>query len=102
MSPVATSTLSSRIAEVVPSIVRRPRPSSPIRTPQVSSSSTSVVAFDRLPSFSFSRISRHVLRRPVSSIRGTAKSVSPAGACARTRKRSLIGAETNHLWPVSR
>lgn len=38
---------------------------------------------------------------PSSSTRGTRKQVSPSGACASTRKPSDIGAEQNHLCPVS-
>ena len=58
---------------------------------------------DRLPSLSFSRCSRKTLRLPSGSTRGTRKQVSPLpGTWARTRKRSHIGAEQNHLCPVSR
>ena len=43
------------------------------------------------------------MRLPSGSTRGTRKQVSPLpGTCARTRKRSHIGAEQNHLCPVSR
>ncbi len=34
-------------------------------------------------------------------MRGSRKHDRPPSACASTRKTSLIGAEQNHLWPVS-
>ena len=43
-----------------------------------------------------------MLRLPSGRTRGTTKQVSPPGACASTRNMSHIGAEVNHLWPVSR
>ncbi len=82
-------------------MVRTPRPSSPTRRAQVPSNSTSAEAFDRLPSLSLSRWIRNTLRVPSSNTRGTRKQVSPPGACASTRKPSDIGAEQNHLCPVS-
>ena len=94
-------TQSSRVADTISMIVRTPRPSSPSRRAQVPSSSTSADAFDRLPSLSFSRCSRNVLRVPSGSTRGTTKQVSPPGAWASTRNTSHIGAEQNHLCPVS-
>ncbi len=33
-------------------------------------------------------------------MRGSAKHDRPSSVCARTRKRSHIGAEQNHLWPT--
>ena len=96
------STQSSRVAATMSRIVRMPRPSSPTRTPQVPSSSTSDDALDRLPSLSLSRCSAKGLRVPSSRTRGTRKQPTPASVCASTRKASLIGAEQNHLWPVSR
>lgn len=50
---------------------------------------------------SFSRWIANALRVPSGSTRGTRKQVSPPGACASTRKPSDIGAEQNHLCPVS-
>jgi hypothetical protein len=41
------------------------------------------------------------LRVPSGRTRGTRKQLRPGGAWARTRKASLIGAEQNHLCPVS-
>ena len=41
-----------------------------------------------------------LLREPSGRIRGIAKQEIPSGAWARTKKRSLIGAEQNHLCPV--
>lgn len=83
-------------------IVRTPRPSSPIRRAHVPSNSTSAEALDRLPSLSLSRWIANGLRVPSGSTRGSRKHVSPPGACARTRNPSDIGAEQNHLCPVSR
>ncbi len=82
-------------------IVRTPRPSSPTRRAHVPSNSTSADAFERLPSLSLSRWMRNTLRLPSSRTRGTRKQVSPSGACASTRNPSDIGAEQNHLCPVS-
>ena len=39
---------------------------------------------------------------PSGSTRGRKKQVRPAGAWARIRKPSHMGAEKNHLWPVTR
>ena len=86
----------------MPRMVRMPRPSSPTRTAQAPSSSISDDAFERLPSLSFRRCSRISLRVPSSSTRGSRKQPMPASVWARTRNASLIGAEQNHLWPVSR
>ncbi len=102
MSALDPSTQSSRVAATISTIVRTPRPSSPSRRARVPSSSISAEALDRLPSLSFSRCSRRTLREPSGSTRGTTKQVSPPGAWASMRKTSLIGAEQNHLWPVSR
>ncbi len=88
---------SRRVACTMSMMVRTPRPSSPIRLPQVPSSSTSLEAFEWLPSLSLSRWRAKVLRVPSSSARGTTKQVSPPDAWASTRKTSLIGAEQNHL-----
>lgn len=82
-------------------MVRTPRPSSPTRCPHVPSNSTSLEAFDLLPSLSLSRWIAKALRVPSASTRGTRKQLSPPGACASTRKPSDIGAEQNHLCPVS-
>ena len=42
------------------------------------------------------------LRDPSGRHRGMRKQLSPPGAWASTKKASDIGAEQNHLWPVSR
>ena len=94
------STQSSRVWLTISMIVGTPRPSSPNSRPQVPSNSTSLEAFDLLPSLSLRRWMRKVLRVPSSSTRGTRKQLSPPGACASTRKPSDIGAEQNHLCPV--
>ena len=87
-------------------IARTPRPGSPTSTPTVPSNSISADAFERLPSLSLSRWMRKTLRMPRVSIRGTKRHVSPSSTgprrvCASTRKPSDIGAEQNHLCPVS-
>ena len=64
--------------------------------------STSLDAFERLPSLSFSRCSANVFRLPSASTRGTTKQLSPSGAWASTRNTSTCGAEQNHLCPFSR
>ena len=58
-------------------------------------------AFERSPSLSLRRSIRNALRVPSGSTRGTRKHESPAGACARTRNASHIGAEQNHFSPSS-
>jgi hypothetical protein len=95
-------TQSWRVADTISMIVRIPRPSSPRRIAQVSSNSSSLEAFERLPSLSLSRTIVRVLRVPSGRTRGTTKHVTPSGACASTRNTSFIGAEVNHLCPVSR
>jgi len=79
-----------------------PRPSSPTRRAQVPRYSTSLEAFERLPSLSLSRWRWKGLRLPSGRQRGTQKQVmrSPS-VFARVRKPSLMGAEQNHLCPVS-
>ena len=96
------STQSSRVVLTISMIAGTPRPGSPTSQPVVPSNSTSLEALDRSPSLSLSRCSRIALRLPSGSTRGSRKQVSPSGPWARTRNRSLIGAEQNHLCPVSR
>ncbi len=98
----APVTQSRRVIVTISMIARTPRPSSPTRHPTVPSNSTSLDALDRLPSLSFRRCSRNTLRPPSGSTRGTRKQVGPADVRASTRKTSHIGAEQNHLCPVSR
>ena len=83
-------------------IVATPRPSSPSCSAQVPSYSISELALAVLPSLSLSRWMAKALRVPSGSQRGTTKQVSPASVCASVRKPSHIGAEQNHLCPVSR
>ena len=93
-------TQSSRVWFTISTMVRTPRPSSPTSQPTAPSYSISDEALERLPSFSFSRISDIALSAPPGSTRGTRKQDRPPGAWARVRNRSHIGAEVNHLWPV--
>ncbi len=102
MPAALPSTQSRRVALTISMMVGTPRPASPTCQASAASNSTSAEALDRLPSLSLSRCSRTALRVPSGSTRGRRKQVSPAGAWARTRNRSLMGAEQNHLCPVSR
>ena len=101
MPAAVPSTQSSRVWLTISMIVRIPRPGSPTSRAQVPSSSISAEAFERSPSLSFSRWMRKTLRSPSGSTRGTWKHESPSSVCPRTRNRSDIGAEQNHLCPVS-
>ncbi len=102
MPPAAISAQSSRVMLTISMIVATPRPSSPTSQPSAPSYSTSLDALDLLPSLSLSRCRKKALRVPSGSTRGTRKQDRPPGAWARVRNRSDIGAEVNHLWPVSR
>ena len=82
-------------------MVGTPRPSSPTMRAQAPSNSTSLDAFERLPSLSFRRWRWKRLRVPSGRQRGSRKHDRPRSVCASTRKASHIGAEQNHLWPVS-
>ncbi len=99
---VAPSTQSRRVWPTMSMMVRTPRPSSPTGHATARSSSISLEALDRLPSLSLSRWRRNpALRSPSGSHRGTRKHDSPWGAWASMRKTSHMGAEQNHLCPVS-
>ena len=93
---------SSLVWLTISMMVRTPRPSSPINWPETSASSISLDAFDRSPSLSFSRWIRMGFRVPSGLQRGTRKQLIPPGAWASIKKASDIGAEQNHLCPVSR
>ena len=93
---------SRRVWLTISRMAGTPRPSSPTSCAHDASISISADALDRLPSLSLSRWSRKPFRLPFGEMRGTRKQESPFGACARTRKASLIGAEQNHLCPVNR
>ena len=95
-------TQSSLVALTIAMIVATPRPGSPTCQASAPSNSTSAEALDRLPSLSLSRCRRIPLRVPSGSTRGSRKQVSPAGPWASVRNRSDMGAEQNHLCPVSR
>ncbi len=98
--PVEPSTQSSLVWFTISTIVGTPRPSSPTRLAHAASSSISAEAFDRFPSLSLRRWMRNPFRVPSGRTRGRRKQVRPAGAWARTRNASDVGAEQNHLWPV--
>jgi hypothetical protein len=101
MKPDEASAQSSRVSCTIWMMVRTPAPSAPMRKAKAPANSTSLDALERLPSLSLSRCSRSALTEPSGGKRGTKKQVSPPGACASTRKASHIGAERNHLWPVT-
>src|SRR5579883_665238 len=65
------------------------------------SSSISLEALDRLPSLSLSRCRWTGLGEPSGRHLGTRKHDRPRPAWASISQASLIGAEQNHLWPVS-
>ena len=93
---------SSRVWLTISMMVRTPRPSSPINWLQTPDISISLEAFDRSPSLSFNRWMRIGLRVPSGRQRGVRKQLRPPGAWASIKKASDIGAEQNHLCPVSR
>ena len=109
ISAADPTTQSSRVWLTISRMAASPRPGSPTGQPAAPSSSTSAEALARLPSLSLSRCRWKRLRVPSGRTRGTRKQLSPAGpgpsadagVWARTRKASLIGAEQNHLCPVS-
>ena len=101
ISAAEPSMQSRRVSMTISMMVATPRPSSPTRQACAPVNSTSLEAFDPSPSLSFSRISRNAFRSPSSRRRGIRKQLSPAGACASTRKPSHIGAEKNHLCPTN-
>ena len=100
--PAEDSAQSSRVSVTMSRMVRMPWPSSPSRKPNVSENSTSLEAFERLPSLSFKRWKRSPLSVPSSRMRGTRKQLSASPVLASMMKASDIGAERNHLWPTSR
>ena len=93
---------SRRVMLTISMMVGTPRPSSPTSQPTAPSYSSSAEALDLLPSLSLSRIRCRRLRLPSGRTRGSTKQLRPPGAWASVRKRSDIGAEVNHLCPVSR
>ena len=94
-------TQSRRVWPTISMIVGTPRPGSPTSCAQAPCSSISLDALERLPSLSFRRWRCKALRVPSGRTRGSAKQPMPSSVCASTRNRSHIGAEQNHLWPVS-
>ncbi len=110
--PVALpSVQSSRVMLTISMMVRTPRPSSPSSHAVAPSYSTSLEALEWLPSLSFRRWIAMALRVPSGRIRGSTKQdrpwfpdrppACPLVVCASTSRMSDIGAEVNHLWPVS-
>jgi hypothetical protein len=68
----------------------------------VSRYSISLEALARLPSLFFSRCTKKLFFVPSGRKRGTRKQERPLSVWARVRKASHMGAEQNHLCPVSR
>ena len=79
-----------------------PRPSSPTSQAAARWNSTSALALAWLPSLCLSRCTAMALRLPSGSQRGMNRQLRPLAVWASTRKASHIGAEKNHLWPVTR
>jgi len=102
MNDAGAVTVSLRVWCTMSRIVRTPRPSSPTIRAHVSWYSISDDALEWLPSLSFRRWTKRRLRVPSGRQRGTRKHESPRAVLARVRNASDIGAEQNHLWPVSR
>ncbi len=102
MAAALPRTQSSRVALTMLMIVATPRPSSPTGQATAWSYSTSLEALEEFPSLSLSRWISMAFRLPSGSTRGSRKQDRPCGAWASTRNRSHMGAEQNHLWPVSR
>ncbi len=102
MTAADPSEQSSRVWLTISMIVRTPAPSSPTIRAQVPASSISLDAFERSPSLSFRRWMRKTFGDSSGVHRGTRKQLSPPGVWASIRNASLIGAEQNHLCPVSR
>ncbi len=92
---------SRRVWLTISMIVDTPRPGSPIIRAQAPRYSISEEALERLPSLSLSRCRCIRLRSPSGVKRGRRKHETPSCVWARTRKASHIGAEQNHLCPVS-
>ena len=101
MTPDVPSAQSSRVSVTMSMMVFTPCPGSPTISASTPSNSTSEEALERLPSFSLSRWNSSPLLVPSDRMRGTRKHDRPSAACASIRKASLIGADMNHLWPVS-
>ena len=78
-----------------------PLPSSPTSQAVAPANSTSALALALLPSLSFRRWMNSWLSEPSGSTRGRNRQDRPLGVCARIRKASHMGAEKNHLWPVT-
>ena len=98
VEPIAQS---RRVWLTISMIVRTPRPSSPTRRAHAERNSTSLEALERFPSLSLRRWMWMRLRSPSGVKRGIKKHETPPSACARTRNASHIGAEKNHLWPLT-
>ena len=95
-------TQSSLVALTMSRIVAMPRPRSPTGQATACWYSTSEEALEVFPSLSLSRWMNMAFLLPSGSTLGSRKQLRPSAACASTRNRSHIGAEQNHLWPVSR
>ena len=97
----APSTQSSRVWLTISMIVRTPRPSSPTSRAQAPSNSTSLEAFERLPSLSLRRWRWMRLRSPSGENARQQEARQPAGRLGEHEERVAHRRRQNHLWPVS-
>src|SRR5271165_5579633 len=94
-------TQSRRVWPTISMIVGTPRPGSPTIRAQAPCSSISEEALEWLPSLSFRRWMWNALRPPSGRMRGSRKQERPSSVWSSTRNMSDIGAEQNHLCPIS-
>ena len=99
--PLVPSAQSSRVSVPISRILATPRPASPTSQALAPKNSTSELALALFPSLSLRRWIRIALREPSGNTRGRNRHDRPCGVCARIRKASHIGADRNHLWPVT-
>ena len=99
--PLVPRAQSSRVMVPMARICGTPLPSSPTSQAVAPANSTSELALALLPSLSFRRWMKSWFIDPSGSTRGRNRQLRPFGVCARIRKASHMGAEKNHLWPVT-
>jgi hypothetical protein len=99
--PLVPRAQSSRVTVPMARICDTPRPSSPTSQALAPVNSTSELALALLPSLSFRRWMNSWFIEPSGSTRGRNRQLRPLAVCARIRKASHMGAEKNHLWPVT-
>src|ERR1700760_244057 len=92
---------SRRVWFTISMMVLIPRPSSPTSCAQAFENSTSLEALERLPSLSFNRRMKKWFLSPAAVHLGRRKQDNPLAVWARIKNASDIGAEQNHLCPVT-